>query len=152
MSRLTDREVSLIAAAKGRRLESNDTLVADARRFRAAYLADMIGLSALKGWFQSWRLSQQTRRELGRLSDQQLEDIGIFRGQIDNVAESLSGVANAPKVGFVEAIKLWILERHTETALQRLDSRLLRDIGVEPWAIRQIANGASREQLHREAA
>ena len=39
----------------------------------------------------SWRNARVTSRELLRLSDQQLTDIGLVRGEIAEVAGSLSG-------------------------------------------------------------
>ena len=38
----------------------------------------------------SWRI-RNTRRELSRLTDAQLNDIGILRGQIDDFARSMTG-------------------------------------------------------------
>ncbi len=34
----------------------------------------------------SWRETRMTRRELGRLSDRELDDIGLCRGDIERVA------------------------------------------------------------------
>lgn len=39
--------------------------------------------------FKAWRRSRRTRLELSRLSDDQLRDIGIERGQIASVAAPL---------------------------------------------------------------
>ena len=39
----------------------------------------------------SWQSARVTSRELMRLSDQQLTDIGLVRGEIAEVAGSLSG-------------------------------------------------------------
>ena len=44
---------------------------------------------ALDG-FTSWRNARATRKELLRLSDWQLSDIGLHRGQVDELAEGLA--------------------------------------------------------------
>ncbi|CAM3494208.1 DUF1127 domain-containing protein [Paracoccus nototheniae] len=36
--------------------------------------------------FASWRDTRVTRRELGRLSDRELDDIGLCRGDIERIA------------------------------------------------------------------
>ena len=36
--------------------------------------------------FASWRETRVTRRELGRLSDRELDDIGLCRGDIERIA------------------------------------------------------------------
>ncbi len=48
-------------------------------------MADIIG--SLR---RTWRM-KNTRRELSRLTDAQLQDIGIHRGQIDNFTRSMTG-------------------------------------------------------------
>lgn len=44
----------------------------------------------------AWRAERKTRAELHRLSDQVLRDIGIERGQIDDVARAMARVVAAP--------------------------------------------------------
>ena len=41
----------------------------------------------LKGWFGEQRRYRQTMNELSALTDRELEDIGISRGDIEGVAE-----------------------------------------------------------------
>jgi len=38
----------------------------------------------------AWRLARTTERELRKLSDAQLEDVGLFRGQISDIADALA--------------------------------------------------------------
>jgi uncharacterized protein YjiS (DUF1127 family) len=45
--------------------------------------------SPLEAWwyaFQQWRKRERQRTELGRLTDRELMDIGITRGEIDHVS------------------------------------------------------------------
>ena len=49
--------------------------------------------STIFGQFEAWRDAQATRRALGELSDRELDDIGLVRGDIDDVA-------NAPQPRF----------------------------------------------------
>ncbi len=41
----------------------------------------------LSGWFGEQRRYRQTMNELSALSDRELEDIGVSRGDIENVAQ-----------------------------------------------------------------
>ncbi|MEM9010346.1 MAG: DUF1127 domain-containing protein [Pseudomonadota bacterium] len=45
------------------------------------------GLESYRGWRQAARTAQ----DLHALSDRQLDDIGLFRGEIETVASRLSG-------------------------------------------------------------
>ena len=53
-------------------------------------LAGRIGypLASLAGAFTAWNDARATRNALSKLSDRQLEDIGLVRGDIDVVAET----------------------------------------------------------------
>lgn len=53
--------------------------------WRAVTLAERV-----LGAAQTWRRARQTRATLAALSDAQLADIGIYRGQIDEIAEALA--------------------------------------------------------------
>lgn len=58
------------------------------RPFTAAGSASRIGgifVSAV-GAFAAWNDARQTRRSLEALSDRELDDIGLHRGDIDTVA------------------------------------------------------------------
>lgn len=43
------------------------------------------GLSKLVGFVAAWNDARQTRKALSQLSDRQLEDIGLHRGDIDRI-------------------------------------------------------------------
>ena len=47
-------------------------------------------LEAYWNAFQEWRKREKLRTELCRLTDSELEDIGITRGEIDHVASNRS--------------------------------------------------------------
>ena len=64
--------------------------------------ADKIGLTGMANWFkklaakyQQHRLAQTTIRELSRLSDRELNDMGLTRGDIYSVAHGTSDHARA---------------------------------------------------------
>lgn len=46
--------------------------------------------SSLYAAFANWNDARQTRQTLGRLTDRQLEDIGLLRGDIEDVATGSS--------------------------------------------------------------
>ncbi|MDM7459473.1 MAG: DUF1127 domain-containing protein [Paracoccus sp. (in: a-proteobacteria)] len=43
----------------------------------------------LTSFFSRWRDMRMTRRELSRLSDRELDDIGLCRGDIERIARGL---------------------------------------------------------------
>ena len=58
---------------------------------RSAYVSNG-GFSALVNFFagfSAWKDERQTRKALNNLSDRELEDIGLCRGDIDNVATGM---------------------------------------------------------------
>ncbi len=60
--------------------------------------------ATLRGFFEVLRRvyrRRKTYRELSRLSDRQLKDIGISRSEIDGVAQTLAG--ESPEVGLTIA-------------------------------------------------
>lgn len=44
-------------------------------------------LSDMVGWVSTWNDARVTRKALGRLSDRELDDLGLCRGDIDDIAE-----------------------------------------------------------------
>lgn len=45
-------------------------------------------LSALAGEFAAWNDARVTRSALGKLSDRELDDIGLCRGDIEDIAQA----------------------------------------------------------------
>ncbi len=62
--------------------------VIDTPRTRAAGGAGRIGhmISSLFAGFAAWNDTRVTRNALSRLTDRELEDIGLCRGDIDEIA------------------------------------------------------------------
>ncbi|MCF3973776.1 DUF1127 domain-containing protein [Paracoccus salsus] len=46
-------------------------------------------VASLASRISSWQDSRKTRRELGALSDRELDDIGLCRGDIERIARSV---------------------------------------------------------------
>ena len=93
-------------------------------------------------------------RQLSALSDRELADIGLHRGDIGAVV-----AATAPQIGVVAAFGrmlhdllvapsvLWNKRRVAHSALNALDNRMLADIGLARAEIGDVVKG-----LHRSVA
>jgi uncharacterized protein YjiS (DUF1127 family) len=93
-------------------------------------------------------------RQLSALSDRELADIGLHRGDIPAVVD-----ATAPQIGVVAAFGrmlhdllvapsvLWNKRRVAHSALNALDNRMLADIGLARAEIGDVVKG-----LHRSVA
>lgn len=68
-------------------------------------------------------------------------------GPLNGLAGSLEGVRHrGPAAWFKKAVAAWRRQRRIAGAvrtLQALDARILRDIGVEPGQIREVATRAA---------
>ena len=90
-------------------------------------------------------------RELAALSDRELADVGLARGDIEAVAErSVTVPAGAgPLTAFGEMlhdlliapVALWNKRRVAYSALNGLDNRMLADIGISRAEIPDVVNG-----------
>ncbi len=57
---------------------------------RSAAVGGVGGIAThLMSLVASWRETRMTRRELARLSDRELDDIGLCRGDIERIARGL---------------------------------------------------------------
>ena len=58
--------------------------------FGSTTVAELLvrGTSRLVGTFADWNDARVTRKALSRLSDRELADIGLIRGEIDTVART----------------------------------------------------------------
>lgn len=48
-----------------------------------------LGLAGLAARWHRWKARRETRRELGILSERQLEDIGLNRADIDGIVNAI---------------------------------------------------------------
>ena len=163
MSRLTAREIEEIrrvkrAAAGQARDEGLDVRSGQgmgpgqSRRDTGIFtvLARMSGLAGL-AWFLRYKVLAPIRRglrvrhvaaDLNRLDAHLLDDIGVERALIGVVAGKLVGriqVPPRPSTGLAQSARDWLAHRRTVQVLERLDDRMLEDIGIERAEIRDIA-------------
>ena len=162
MSRLTAREIEEIrrvkrAAVGQARDEGLDVRSGQgmgpgqSRRDTGIFtvLARTSGLAGL-AWFLRYKVLAPIRRglrmrqvaaELNRLDAHLLDDIGVERALIDAATGSLVGrvqVPPYPSTGLAQSARDWLARRRTVQALERLDDRMLQDIGIERAEIRDI--------------
>ena len=154
MSRLTERELEEIrrvkraVEAEAREEFSQLRLADDGYTRRPALTAGLLaqaarmsGLTEIawmvrEGVVQPLRQRLHRRRamaELHGLSDRALKDIGVERGQIENLVERMQIAAprtSRPETGPLAALRRWIVRRRAIKTLNALDDRLLEDIGL----------------------
>lgn len=144
MARLTERELDLIqrnSRPLGRAWNDPMDLLLVARRFRASYLARVTGLTDLHEGLSARIVRpirqamerRRTIRELSRLDDRMLRDIGLERDQIEDYAAKFSASDMTPTArpnGLFALIRSWNERRVAIKELEGLDDRLLRDIGL----------------------
>jgi len=91
-------------------------------------------------------------RELTRLDDRMLSDIGVRRWDIDTVAEA-AAAAEGPSIGGAlvgvavalgEAVSRWQDRRTAVRELAELDDRMLSDIGISRSEIPAVVAGLGR--------
>jgi len=139
MTRLTELNTQLTRQAQGATVQSTDTqaLVREAHRLRSEAIAQIFG-TAPRRWFglqaliRAWR-RRQTIAELSKLSDRMLADIGLSRGQIVEVADTLSARSGDTKPAgkrMFAAMRQARLRRATIRELEQLPDRILADIGI----------------------
>jgi uncharacterized protein YjiS (DUF1127 family) len=93
-------------------------------------------------------------RDLAALSDRELADIGLLRGDIPMVALNSATVSAGPSLGaafgemihdlLIAPVLLWNKRRAAYTALNALDNRMLADIGVARAEIGDVVRGLHR--------
>ncbi len=95
---------------------------------------------------KNWMDVRRKKRELYQLDDRILKDIGLTRGEINNVVGGTNidaGFAFAPLVKFgiktVEKLKVWANQRKTYQQLVQMDDHMLEDIGIMRHEIESIA-------------
>jgi len=91
-------------------------------------------------------------RELTRLDDRMLADIGVRRWDIDTVADAAAAVEGPSLVGALgeviiaigKAVSQWQERRTAVRELSELDDRMLSDIGISRSEIPAVVAGGAR--------
>lgn len=113
----------------------------------AAFRTDRNEPAARQGsLLQRWRRRNAVVQELSQLDDRMLDDIGIARWQIDEIAdEAVGGERPSLLAALVEAITAPIVRWHRRNQVYRelyqLDDRMLADIGVSRSDIPSLVEG-----------
>lgn len=176
MSRLTEREMDLIRAARYGGLPeqtSADDILRQARRLQsetlgkllagaAAAVARWTGLAALAAAFDKAvlrKLRGALRRraaisELRRLDDHLLHDIGLERGRVESFVEELSSdeiepVRHLPREA--KGFRHWLQRRRSIRELEALDDRQLADIGLLRREIPEAVDQAMEKKARHES-
>ena len=159
MTRLTDLDSATLVRSQlpghGNSLDP-DTIMLMARRERSAFVAKhagrllrrvVTGLHALDnavlGPLERYLQRRRTVAELSNLSNHMLADIGVQRGQIDQVAwKSCYGDEKQPSL--LRRFAVWYTlraeRRETIRDLRSLPDSVLQDIGVERGNIVEVAD------------
>ena len=171
MARLTDRELDLIQQARRspswRTWEEMDLILLEARRERArvmarlmrrgfAFLVRVTGLAATARLvterivvpLRRDALRRRTVKELNRLEDHLLKDIGIARDEVARLAADLALAAlpgRRAHVGLVAGLRSWLRRRAAIRELEALDDHMLSDIGLVRGNIREAVERAAAE-------
>lgn len=132
MARLSEQELELIQQAR----DSKQRGPATASPVRAA------GLNALVDFVtqhivEPAKLAMRRRETIAQLQgldDRLLADIGLERGMLDQVADTVvahEADARAKPAGPLAALRHWYQRQATIRELRALDDRMLADIGIE---------------------
>ncbi len=129
-------------------------------------------LAALFAPLLHWHRRNEAFRQLSRLDDRMLSDIGISRADIPTLVQGWDGempetasaeAADADAdadVSLMHGLRLWSRSRATAKALRSLDNHMLEDIGLvrgdidwvaEELAVRSVWLAANRNHAHRAA-
>lgn len=152
MTRMTEKELTALESAKSAPINFNQSTVDSAHRaleraqeLRSRFLAEQVsnlwrklksalGLNGLAERLAMRRRYRGTVRELSKLDDLELKDLGIGRGGIHAAARKAVGLPESEEPGFFTRLRQRVAEasirRRTARELSRLDSRMLKDIGL----------------------
>jgi uncharacterized protein YjiS (DUF1127 family) len=97
----------------------------------------------------AWQERRTAERELRRLDDRMLRDIGIMRADIPQVAAGRPVSAKAEEANdALDALRRWARSRAAAKDLNALDSRMLNDIGMVRGDIDWVAEELALRSLH----
>ena len=97
----------------------------------------------------AWQERRTAERELRRLDDRMLRDIGIMRADIPQVAAGRPVSAKAEEANdALDALRRWARSRAAAKDLNTLDSRMLNDIGMVRGDIDWVAEELALRSLH----
>jgi uncharacterized protein YjiS (DUF1127 family) len=175
MSRLTEKEIDLIRAARntGEQGQAGAAhVVQNAQRLQSKAFGELLasGAAAVASWtglaglvsFLDEAILRELRgalrrraaaSQLKRLDDHLLRDIGLDRGTVETFVETLSTdqiepvrKARPKNRGF----RHWLQRRQAIRELEALDDRQLTDIGIVRGAIPMAVDEAMAEKVRRE--
>lgn len=170
MARLTEKELDLIQRTRQAPWAAHDVdaVVLYARHLRSEFMARQLALGAraLVRWtrldkaaalvadavarpIRKALIKRRTVRELRRLDDHMLLDLGLTRGDVEAFAGTLAEKRLPSRPGLGSRLRAWFQRQRTIRALEALDDRLLADIGLERGriaaAVDLAVSGGSRE-------
>ncbi len=123
----------------------------------AARTEDFTTATSKGSLLQRWLQRAAVARELSDLDDRMLEDIGVARWQIDEIADSTVG-GERPSLlpAIVTAVAgpavRWYRRNQVERQLSQLDDRMLADIGINRGDIPNVVDSWNGEFTSDTAA
>ena len=165
MTSMTEKELAALESAKRAPIQfefepikADDlhAMMRDAQTLRSKFIAQQVSrlwrqLRAALGLDQraeqaaTRRLYKETVRELSRLDERELNDLGIGRGQIHAAARRAVGLPESEEPGIFARLRLSIADardrRRTARQLAALDDRMLYDIGINRGDIHSYLRG-----------
>ena len=174
MTSMTEKELAALESAKRTPIQFDEinidhvhTIMRDAQTLRAQFLAreigrlwgrmrSALGLDRLAERVTVRRLYKQTVRELSRLDERELADLGVGRGQIHVTARRALGLPESEAPGRLARLRLHLADararRRTARQLATLDNRMLHDIGINRGDIHAYLRGEKDLMGYRRPA
>lgn len=163
MTSMTEKELAALESAKRTPIQFDEvntahvhTIMRDAQTLRSQFIAkevrrlwssmvSALGLDQRAERAAARRLYKQTVRELSKLDQHELADLGIGRGQIHAVARRAVGLPESEPPGLFARLRMSLADararRRTARQLATLDNRMLHDIGINRGDIQAYLRG-----------